>query len=120
MTTAPRNTPIHEDQLIAWHNQRLWWLLCGSGAVIIALVVALCIVSLRPHNAPYVLEVDGKGEPMGTVQPFMNEQPVSDTTIRWELGEYIRDAFTIANTFSLNQTMLQVVYGMSPGKPARH
>jgi hypothetical protein len=40
MATLPKNTPIFSDQLTAWHNQRLWWLLCGAGGVIAVLTVA--------------------------------------------------------------------------------
>jgi len=116
MATTPRNTPIYQDELIAWHNQRLWWLLCGSGVVIVALTVALCVLTLRPHNTPYVIEVDNKGQPMGTVQPFMDQQPVADSTVQYELSEFIRDAFSITGTFSLNQMMLQRVYAMSTGQ----
>ena len=115
MTTAP-NTPIFEDRLVAWHNQRLWWLLCGSGVVIAVLAIALCIVTLRPHNAPYVLEINAKGEPVGTVQPFMDDQPVSDNTIRWTLGEYVRQAFTVSRSFGENQMNLSRAYAMSTGQ----
>jgi len=115
MATTP-NTPIYEDQLTAWHNQRLWWLLCGSGAVNAVLAIALCIVTLHPHNAPYVIEVNGKGEPIGTVQPFMGQQAVSNNTIRWELGEYIRQAFTVSRSFGENQMNLSRAYAMSTGQ----
>ena len=115
MATALK-TPIYEDQLTAWHNQRLWWLLCGSGAVNAVLAIALCIVMLRPHNAPYVLEVNSAGEPLGTIQPFMGQQAVSDNTIRWSLGEYIRQAFTVSRNFGENQMNLSRAYAMSTGQ----
>jgi type IV secretory pathway TrbF-like protein len=119
MATPLRHTPAYEDRLTAWHNQRLWYLLCGAGAVIAVLIVVLCIVTLRSHNTPYVIEVNDKGEPTGTIQPFMDAQPVADNTIRWQLGEYIRQAFTISHTFTLNQMMLQHVYAMSAGQASK-
>ena len=118
MATALK-TPIYEDQLTAWHNQRLWWLLCASGTVNAVLAIVLGIVTLRPHNTPYVIEVDNKGQPMGTVQPFTDQQPVADSTVEYELGEFIRDAFSMTGTFSLNQMMLQRAYAMSTGQASQ-
>jgi type IV secretory pathway TrbF-like protein len=115
MATSPK-TPIYEDQLVAWHNQRLWWLLIGAAAVIATLTVALCIVILRPHNAPYVLEVDGKGEPTGIIQPFEQQTPVADHAIRWALAEYIQRAFSVVHNFPMDQVNLKRVYAMSTGQ----
>ncbi|MBV8362242.1 MAG: hypothetical protein JO189_30560 [Deltaproteobacteria bacterium] len=116
MATAPRNTPIYQDELIAWHNQRLWRLLIGSTALNAVLVAALCIITLRPRNAPYVIEVNSTGEPVGTIEPFMGQQAVTDNTIRWSLGEYIRNAFSVTHSFAENQMNLSHVYALSTGQ----
>jgi type IV secretory pathway TrbF-like protein len=116
MATPLRHTPAYEDRLTAWHNQRLWYLLCGAGAVIAVLIVVLCVVILRPHGTPYVIEVDKKGEPTGTLQPFMLQEPVTDKTIRYSLGEYIREAFCVTHISGENQMNLSQVYAMSTGQ----
>jgi type IV secretory pathway TrbF-like protein len=113
MATAPKSTPAYEDQLIAWHNQRLWWLLCGSGVIIVALTAAFTIFALRPHNIPYVVEVDGKGEPTGVIQPFELRTPITDNTIRWAISEYIEYAFCVTRSFGMNQIRLTQVYAES-------
>jgi type IV secretory pathway TrbF-like protein len=119
MATTLKNTPAYDDQLTAWHNQRLWYLLCGAGAVIAVLIVVLCIVTLRPHNTPYVIEVDSKGEPTGTIQPFRLQEPVTDNTIRYSLGEYIREAFCVTHSFAENKMNLSHVYALSTGQASQ-
>jgi type IV secretory pathway component VirB8 len=116
MASALKNTPLYEDQLIAWHNQRLWYLLCGAGGIIAILIAALCIVTLRPHNTPYVIEVNKQGEPLGTIEPFMGRQAVSNNTIRWALGEYVRNAFGITRSWDENRMNVAHAYALSTGQ----
>ncbi|HKD74716.1 MAG TPA: type IV secretion system protein [Ktedonobacterales bacterium] len=115
MATAS-NTPIYQDELVAWHNQRLWWLLCGSGAVIIALVVALGVVTMRPHAAPYVIAVNSQGQPIGTIQSFIDQEPIRDSMLRYAIDEYIREAFLSTHEFAENKMNLSHVYAMSTGQ----
>ena len=82
MATSLKSTPYYQDQLMAWHNQRIWRLLLGSGALNAVLIVALCIVTLRPHGAPYVVAVSKQGDPLGTILPFADRQPITDNVIR--------------------------------------
>jgi type IV secretory pathway TrbF-like protein len=105
--------------LVAFHNQRLWWLLLGSGSINLALVIALCLVTLRPHAAPYVIAVDKQGEPTGTIQPFMDQQPISDSMLRYAIGDYIGKAFQITHEFAENQMNLSHVYAMSIGQASQ-
>ena len=115
MATAP-NTPIYEDQLIAWHNQRLWWLLIGAGVLNAALITALCVFALRPSNVPYVVEVNKQGEPTGVIQPFELHTAITDNTIRWAISEYIEYAFCVTRSFGMNQIRLAQVYAESTGQ----
>jgi type IV secretory pathway TrbF-like protein len=118
MSTQPTNTPIYQDQLIAWHNQRLWYLLCGAGAIIVALAVAVCILIFRPHTQPWVIEVDSKGEPVAGVTPLAGSQPIAEHAIRFELGVYVQDAFSVSPNFQQEQTVLSRVYAMSSQQAA--
>ncbi|MBV8056330.1 MAG: type IV secretion system protein [Deltaproteobacteria bacterium] len=116
MAAAVKNTPVYDDQLIAWHNRRLWQLLCGAGAIIVVLAVSLCVVTLRPHSAPWVIEVNDKGEPVGGVLPLAGSEALSDITTRFAISEYIQDAFRVSPEFAEEQMMLGKVYGMSTGQ----
>jgi type IV secretory pathway TrbF-like protein len=118
MATPLKHTPAYEDQLTAWHNRRLWYLLCGAGAVIAVLIVVLCIVTLRPRT-PYVIEVDKKGEPLGTVQPFLDLQTIPDNMLRYDLGEYVQQAFGVSRSFDQNKMQLSEVYAMSTGQASQ-
>ena len=107
------SSPSHHDELVAVFNQRLWWLLLGAGGIIAALAAVLCVLVLRPHSTPYVFAVNGKGEPVAAVQPFMDDQAVADNTIRWNLGNYIQQAFHVSHSFDENKMTLSRVYAMS-------
>jgi type IV secretory pathway TrbF-like protein len=115
MATAPR-VPMFEDQLLTWQNQRLCWLLIGSGAAIAILIATLCWMASRPQNIPYVLEVNQKGEPVGAVQPLQGNQRIGENVIRWSLGEYIRQAMQVSRSFDENQMNLGRAYSLSTGQ----
>ena len=119
MAVALKNTPIYEDQLTTWHNQRLWQLLIGSSVLNAVLIVTLCIVTLRPHSAPYVVAVDKQGDPLGTILPFADHQPVTDNVIRWNLGEYIQNAFSVGGSWQVNKDNLSEVYARSTGQASQ-
>jgi len=113
MAAAIKNTPAYEDQLVAWHNQRLWWALCAAGATILVLGLAVCVLVFRPRTIPWVIEVDAKGEPIGAVQPVLGTQSVSDNVIRYAISEYIDHAFRIDRDFDEEKMLLSKVYAMS-------
>lgn len=116
MAAALKNTPAYEDQLIAWHNQRLWWLLIGAGVLNAVLIAAFTIFALRPHDIPYVIEVNKQGEPTGVVQPFELRTAITDNTIRWAISQYIEYAFCVTRSFGMNQIRLAQVYAESTGQ----
>ena len=113
MAAAIKNTPAYADQLVAWHNQRLWWALCAAGATILVLGFTLCVLAFRPRTIPWVIEVDAKGEPIGAVQPVLGTQSVSDNVIRYAISEYIDHAFRIDRDFDEQKMLLGKVYAMS-------
>jgi len=111
-------TAIYDDQLVAWHNRRLWFLLCGAGGVIAVLSVALCVILLRPHSTPWVIAVDGKGEPLGSLQPLSGSTEIGDSTIRFEVATYVQHAFHVSPNFDENKLSLSTVYAMSTKQAA--
>jgi type IV secretory pathway TrbF-like protein len=119
VATLLKNTPAYEDALVAQHNQRLWRLLIGSAAINALLIAALCIVTLRPHGTPYIVEVNKQGEPLGTILPFADRQPVTDNLIRFTLGEYMRNAFGVAASWQANKDDLGQAYAMSTGQASK-
>jgi type IV secretory pathway TrbF-like protein len=86
---------------------------CGSGVIIVALTTALGIITLRPHNIPYVVEVDSKGEPTGVIQPFELHTAITDNTIRWAISESREYVFCVTRSFGMNQLRLSQVYAES-------
>jgi type IV secretory pathway TrbF-like protein len=119
MAVALKNTPMYEDQLVAWHNQRLWWLLLASAGLLAAALIVIAILILRPAPPPFVIEVDHKGEPVGAVQPVLGTHSVADQTIRWAIGEYIDHAFRIDRDFGEEEMLLGKVYEMSTGQASK-
>ena len=60
-----------EDQQLHEQNRRLWILLAVNAAISCVLLIAVGALMLRPHTIPYVVMVDGKGEPVGAAQPVL-------------------------------------------------
>jgi len=119
MAAALKNTPIYEDQLIAWHNQRLWWLLCGAGAIILAQAITTAMWLHRAPPPPYVIEVNSKGEPVGVVQPVLGTESVNDNVIRYAISEFIDHAFRIDRDFEEEKMLLTKVYAMSTSQASK-
>ena len=89
------STPMYTDQLIAFHNQRIWWIACGL-LVLLALSIADNVsYHLRPAPPPFVLEVNEQGHPVGQVLPVTSVQVIPDAFLRARLGDFIHDAFTV-------------------------
>ena len=115
LAPAFKNTPAYEDQLVAWHNQRLWWALCAASAIILVLGFALCVFAFRPRTIPFVIEVNSKGEPLGAVQPVLGTESVTDNVIRYAISEYIDHAFRVDRDFDEEKMLLSRAYAMSTG-----
>ena len=115
MAAVIKNTPAYEDQLVAWHNQRLWRALCAAGAIILVQGFVLCVFAFRPRTIPFVIEVNSKGEPLGAVQPVLGTESVSDNVIRYAISEYIDHAFRVDRDFDEEKMLLSRAYAMSTG-----
>jgi type IV secretory pathway TrbF-like protein len=95
MAALLKDTPAYTDQLIAWHNQTVFWLAVGL-LVLLALSVGDNVsYHLRPVPPPYVLEVNNKGDPVGQVIPVLSVQAIPDAFLRSRLGDFVHDAFSI-------------------------
>src|SRR5215469_15692456 len=112
------NTPMYQDQLVAIQNQRLWWLLCGAAGMVVALSLSLCVMMLRPHGTPYVIEVNPKGQPIAQVNPLPGAPVIAQSTIKFLAGNYIENAFRITPYFQLEQEALSTVYARSSKETA--
>jgi type IV secretory pathway TrbF-like protein len=95
MAAAPKGSPIYTDQLIAWHNQRIWWLALALLGLLAVSVIDNVTYHLRPAPPPYVLAVNDKGDPIGQVLPILSVHAIPDALLRAQLGSFIHDAFTI-------------------------
>lgn len=95
MAVAMKDTPAHTDQIIAWHNQRLWWVVCGMGLLLALSIGDNVSYHLRPAPPPYVLKVNDRGDPVGQVLPVASVQLIPDAFLRARLGDFIHDAFTV-------------------------
>src|SRR5215467_10541110 len=89
------NTPMYTDQLIAFHNQRIWWVASGLLALLALSVADNIIYHLRPAPPPFVLEVNSRGDPVGQVLPVTSVQAIPDAFLRARLGDFIHDPFTV-------------------------
>src|SRR5260370_34809463 len=81
-----------EDQQLHEQNRRLWILLAVNPGISCLLLIAVAALMLRPHTIPYVVLVDGKGEPVGAPQPVLGTQPLTDAGVQCAIAESLRTA----------------------------
>jgi type IV secretory pathway TrbF-like protein len=95
MAAALKDTPLYTDQIIAYHNQRIWRVTC-SLLVLLALSIGDNVsYHLRAVPPPYVLEVNAQGQPIGQVLPVLSARAIPDAFLRARLGDFVHDAFTV-------------------------
>jgi hypothetical protein len=114
MAAALKDTPVYTDQVIAWQNQRLWWLLCGVGALLILSLTANVVIELKPVAPPYVLVVDRKGQPVGKLQPVTSAQAIPEQRMEDILTDFIHTAFSVTMNWDEEKYNLQRTYAMMP------
>src|SRR5260370_25213583 len=83
-----------EDQQLHEQNRRLWILLAVNAGISWILLIAVAALMLRPHTIPYVVMVDGKGEPVGAAQPVPGTPLLNHVVLQWGLSEFTRNAQT--------------------------
>jgi type IV secretory pathway component VirB8 len=114
MAAVLKDTPVYTDQVIAWQNQRLWWLLCGVGAMLILSLTANVVIELKPVAPPYVLVVDRRGQPVGKLQPVTSTQAIPEQRMEDILTDFIHKAFSITMNWDEEKYDLQQTYAMMP------
>jgi type IV secretory pathway TrbF-like protein len=119
MATALKGTPIYEDQLVAWHNQRLWWVWIATAILLAGALAIIAALIRRPAPPPYVIEVNSQGQPVGAVQPVLGTESLNDQVIRWAISEYIDYAFRIDRDFGEEQMLLGKAYAMSTDQASK-
>ncbi len=73
----------------------------------------------RPHTIPYVVMVDGKGEPVGAAQPVLGTQALDDVVIKWAISEFIRNAKTVSANLDEEKELLRNAYAFASHQAAR-
>ena len=86
---------MYTDQIIAFHNQRIWLVACGLFLLLALSIADNVSYHLRPAPPPYVLEVNQQGHPVGQVLPVTSVQAIPDAFLRARLGDFVHDAFTV-------------------------
>jgi type IV secretory pathway TrbF-like protein len=119
MAAAVKNPPIFEDQLVAWHNQRLWWLLLITAGLLAVALGVIAILKLRPPPLPYIIEVDSKGAPVGAVQPVLGTESVNNNVIRYAISEFVDHAFRVDRDFEEEKMLLTKAYAMSTSQASK-
>src|SRR5712691_49196 len=108
-----------EDQQLHEQNRRLWILLAVNAGISCILLIAVAMLMLRPHTIPYVVMVDGKGEPVGAAQPVLGTQALNDVVIKWAISEFIRNAKTVSANLDEEKELLRNAYAFASRQAAK-
>jgi type IV secretory pathway TrbF-like protein len=95
MAALLKDTPMYTDQLIAWHNQRIWWVACALAVLLAGMIADRISLDLQPPAPPFVLEVNNQGNPVGQVLPVLSVRAIPDAFLRARLADFVHDAFTV-------------------------
>jgi type IV secretory pathway TrbF-like protein len=113
------NTPLYTDQLIAWHNQRIWWMGCGLLILLALSIGDNVFYHLQPTPPPFVLEVNNQGDPIGQVLPVTSVQVIPDAFLRARLADFIHDAFTVDRDPDEENYVFDKTRAMATGQAAQ-
>jgi type IV secretory pathway TrbF-like protein len=108
-----------EDQQLHEQNRRLWILLAVNAVISCILLIAVAALMLRPRKLPYVVMVDGKGEPVGAAQPVLGTQTLNDVVVKWAISEFIRNAKTVSANLDEEKELLRNAYAFTSQQAAK-
>jgi len=93
-------TPMYEDQLIRWHNQKLTRVIYVLLGAFVAACGVIASFVLHPQPPPYVIAVDAKtGEPVEAAQPVLGMAALTKPIVYWTLGNFIQRTFRIEQNY---------------------
>jgi type IV secretory pathway TrbF-like protein len=119
MAANPLMPMGYEDQLIRDHNQLLARLLITITAITALLAIAVCVLMFRPRTLPYLVMVNGKGEPVALAQPVLGTQALNDVVVKWAIGDFIRNAKTITANLDEQKDHLRDAYAFAREQAAK-
>jgi len=116
MAVTP-NTPMHNDTLVAFQNQRLWWIVLGLLGALALNGAYLIVQRFQPPPAPFILVTNKDGAPIGRVQPVLGTADIPDQVVRWYLSDFIENAFKVTANWDEEKYLLQKkVYAICTGQ----
>jgi len=116
MAVAP-NTPMHNDTLVTFQNQRLWWIVLGLLGALTLNGAYLIVQRFQPPPPPYILVTNKDGAPIGRIQPALGTADIPDQVVRWYLSDFIENAFKVTANWDEEKYLLQKkVYAICTGQ----
>jgi type IV secretory pathway TrbF-like protein len=115
----PKDEPIYTDQVIACGYQRTWLLAAGLVVLLAASIGDNIFYHLQPTPPPFVLQVNGEGNPVGQVLPVTSVQVIPDAFMRARLADFIHDAFTVDRDSDEEDYLFDKTQAMVTGQAAQ-
>ena len=110
MSAAPQLTHF-EDELIRSHNRVLRTAVFLVIGISLLLAAALIVAVRQPRSRPYVVEVDGKGEPLALAEPLAgNPAGVQDAVTKWAIQQFVINSRTVTPDIAQQKEHLFEVY----------
>jgi type IV secretory pathway TrbF-like protein len=95
-----------EDELIRYHDRRLWYGFIGVLIVAALLAAANLVQTFKPHAVPYVVVLNEKGEPTAVAHAVQSTAALNDATIKWAIMQFVRNAMTVTNNLGEQKEMI--------------
>jgi type IV secretory pathway TrbF-like protein len=121
MAALLKPVPKHEDELVMFQNQKLWygnlagWGVSGIEAIVIGMLV-WALIWMRP--APYIFVTNSNGQPIARLQPLLSARAMPEEFVEWELGEFIKAAFSVSPIWDEEQERMDTLKAMATGQAA--
>ena len=119
MAANPIFAAGYEDELIRHHNQQLVRLLSVISGICALLAFSVCILIFRPRTLPYLVMVNGHGEPIALAQPVLGTQALNDVVIKWAIAEFIRNAKSVTGNLDEEKDRLRETYAFAREQAAK-
>ena len=112
-----RGSLTFDDDAIRMINARQAQLLIAAGAIILALLVLLAVLALRPRIPAYVVALDTKsGAVLGIAHTVAGADTLPSAVARYVVVRFIEDARTVSDNLDLERDHLNAVYATARGQ----